>query len=184
MFGAVQGDSLMMGKMAPEAAFDAEAFAAGLSPFSQSVFAYWNGKRGSRPMPARRDLDPLEMRGFLPQVMLLDVLDGGRDFFCRVVGSDIRERIGFEMTGRLLSELNGEPAVVEAILEEYREVVRLRRPTSARHDFVNRVTGRPKVYERLTMPLSDDGTAVNMLFGVRRDLLEQQLAGAPLQAGA
>jgi hypothetical protein len=161
---------------ASEAAFDAEAFSATLSPFARLAFDYWNGKRGAREMPARRDLDPIEMRAFLPQVMLLDVIDGGRDFFCRVVGSDIRERIGFELTGHLLSELNGEPEIVGSILEEYREVVRLRRPTCARHDFINRITGRPKVYERMTTPLSDDGVAVNMLFGVRRDLVEEQLA--------
>ena len=163
----------------PAPAFDAAAFSAALSPFARAAFDYWNNKRGERPMPARRDLDPIEMRSFLPQVMLLDVLDGGRDFFCRVVGSDIRERIGFELTGRLLSELNGEPNVVQAILEEYREVVRLRRPTYARHDFINRITGRPKVYERLTTPLSDDGAVVNMLFGVRRDLVEQQAFAPP-----
>lgn len=174
MFGAVGATSTIQEEAEP--AFDAAAFAATLTPFARSAFDYWNVKRGARHMPARRDLDPLDMRAFLPQVMLLDVLDGGRDFFCRVCGSDIRERIGVEMTGRLLSELNGEPEVVKRILEEYREVVRLRRPTSARHDFINRITGRPKVYERLTTPLSDDGRIVNMLFGVRRDLVEEQVA--------
>ena len=174
MFERVQSESAMLEEAG--AAFDAKAFSATLSPFARLAFDYWDGKRGVRPMPARRDLDPVEMRAFLPQVMLLEVLDGGRDFFCRVVGSDVRERIGFEMTGRLLSELNGEPAIVGSILEEYREVVRLRRPTSARHDFINRITGRPKVYERLIAPLSDDGIVVNMLFGVRRDLVEEQLA--------
>ena len=163
-----------MSDVAADATFDVAAFSAGLSPLARAAFEYWNGRRGARPMPARRDIDPLDMRAWLPQAMLFDVLDGGRDFFCRVAGTDIRERIGVEMTGRLLSELNGEPAVVQGILEEYREVVRLRRPTSARHDFVNRVTGRPKIYERLTMPLSADGATVDMLLGLRCDLVDQQ----------
>ena len=174
MFGAVGAMSMSEGEAGP--AFDAAGFAASLTPFARSAFDYWNAKRGAREMPSRRDLDPLDMRGFLPQVMLLDVMDGGRDFFCRVCGSDIRERIGVEMTGRLLSELNGAPEVVQRILDEYREVVRLRRPTSARHDFINQITGRPKIYERLTMPLSSDGVVVNMLFGVRHDLVEEQAA--------
>ena len=168
------GIGLAIERAKTEAAFDVVRFAAALTPFARMALDYWNAKRGARPMPSRRDLDPIEMKPFLPQVMLLEVIEGGQDFHCRVIGSDIRERIGFEMTGRRLSELNGEPAVVRAIMEEYREVVRLRRPTAARHNFVNRVTGRPKVYERLTTPLSDDGEAINMLFGIRHDLVEEQ----------
>ena len=37
-------------------------------------YDYWETKRGSRSMPARADIDPIEMKAFLPHVVLMDVL--------------------------------------------------------------------------------------------------------------
>ena len=41
---------------------------------NQQALQYWLEKKGDRPMPGRRDLDPIEMPGLLPHVILLDVL--------------------------------------------------------------------------------------------------------------
>ena len=36
-------------------------------------YDYWADLRGSRTLPARKDIDPLEMpRGYLPNIMLIE----------------------------------------------------------------------------------------------------------------
>ena len=149
--------------------FDPERFAAMLSPFMRQPFAYWLARRGTREMPSRDDLDPLEMRGWLPQTMLFEPLENG-DFRTRLVGTDVRERVGVEMTGRLASELPIPRETALSVVAEFRDVMRGRQPTYRRHEHASLLTGKPIRFERLLMPLSSDGARVDMLFGVRREL--------------
>jgi hypothetical protein len=37
------------------------------------LYDYWHEKRGTRAMPSRADIDPLELKGVLGWVLLLDV---------------------------------------------------------------------------------------------------------------
>src|SRR5690606_40981648 len=46
-------------------------------------------KRGDRIMPARADMDPLELRDYLGWIVIVDVLDGGSDFYYRLVGTKV-----------------------------------------------------------------------------------------------
>lgn len=149
--------------------FDPDAFARGLSPFMREPFAYWLAKRGGREMPARDDLDPLEMRAWLPQTMLFEPVAGG-DFRARLVGTDVRERVGVEMTGRLASELPIPREMAMSVVNDFHEVLRGRRPTYRRHEHASLITGKPIRFERLLMPLASDGGRIDMLFGVRREL--------------
>lgn len=171
-------DSELNEAVAQAEPFDAAAFACLLSPFMRPPFAYWNAKRGARAMPARGDLDPLEMRLWLPQTMLFEPLDSG-DFRVRLVGTDVRERISVEMTGRLASELPTSREVVQTVVEEFREVLRRGRPTYRRHEHLNAITGKPLRFERLLAPLSNDGRRVDMLFGVRRESPEGAELSSP-----
>ena len=45
-------------------------------PENNAAIAYWRSKRGIRKIPARADIDPVEMRAFLPHVGLLETPDG------------------------------------------------------------------------------------------------------------
>jgi hypothetical protein len=67
--------------------------------------AYWDAKRGTRTMPTRSDIDPLELRKHLGSLVLIDVLPGMTDFRMRLIGSTIVETLGRDSTGKLLSEL-------------------------------------------------------------------------------
>jgi hypothetical protein len=44
-------------------------------PDIQKMLAYWEGKRHGRSMPRRSDIDPAELIGLLPNIMLVDVID-------------------------------------------------------------------------------------------------------------
>ena len=47
-------------------------------PVLRDLHAYLNSRRGERPMPARADIDVVEIPTLLPFVFLVDVLDGPR----------------------------------------------------------------------------------------------------------
>lgn len=77
----------------------------------RALLAYWSRLRGHDSMPHHRLVDPAAMRPALGFVMMLDPVDGGRDFRYRLYGSTIALVSGFDMTGRLLS---AHPAGVHA----------------------------------------------------------------------
>lgn len=69
--------------------------------------AYWDAKRGARPMPTRAQLNPLEMRGHLGSLSLAEVLHDPFDIRWRLVGTNIVEAYGRDGTGKLASEFTG-----------------------------------------------------------------------------
>ena len=44
----------------------------------EEAYRYWQRKAATRAMPCRADIDPTEIPKLLPDVMLVDVLPGGR----------------------------------------------------------------------------------------------------------
>jgi hypothetical protein len=71
-----------------------------------ALFAYWEKKRGTRHMPARQDIDPIEMdRRVLPHLMLCELSDHGNVIRFRLVGTALAKRLGFDPTGQCLSDL-------------------------------------------------------------------------------
>lgn len=75
-----------------------------VTPRHETIYAYWREKRGAAPFPDRRALDPVDIPGLLPYLVLYDVLDGGEDFRVRLQGGSVRERMRTNYTGRRLSE--------------------------------------------------------------------------------
>ncbi len=75
------------------------------SPRFLDLKAYWDAKRGTRAMPTRGDIDPLELRKHLGSLVLVDVLPGMADFRMRLIGSTTVEALGRDSTGKLLSSL-------------------------------------------------------------------------------
>jgi hypothetical protein len=66
--------------------------------------AYWNAKRGSRPWPARGDLNPRDLNRALKRIHLYDVVQDGADFHIRVTGSAMFLGYYPDPTGKLVSE--------------------------------------------------------------------------------
>ena len=75
------------------------------SELQQALYRLWLGKRDrGRAMPAWSAIDPIELRQWLGDLHLLEVIDGGRDFRYRVHGTRIGRQHGNEMPGTLVSE--------------------------------------------------------------------------------
>ncbi|EWY35961.1 hypothetical protein N825_32185 [Skermanella stibiiresistens SB22] len=92
---------------------------------------YWASKRaGARP-PARRTLDPLiEKPHLAPCMYIHEVIDEGRDFRLRLVGTQVTALFGGDPTGRCMSEIWAR-SEVEANLQLMRKCMGTGEPVAA-----------------------------------------------------
>lgn len=134
------------------------------STINRQALEYWIKIRGSRPMPSRADLDPLDIRKILPNVVLLDVTSDPLDFRYRLIGTKIVSQLNNDHTGKWMSELPHQkpPSTIWSSCET---VVNEKLPMTTQIPY----EGRNKdfaVSEDIVMPLSSDGVNVTMLFVV------------------
>ena len=135
-----------------------------LSSFASDIalfYAYWNNKRSGRVMPARADIDPLEIVPLLPGVMLIDVVADARRFVYRLVGTREAAMRGRDPTGKSVGE-GFYGASAEASLASYQDVVTRRAPRLERREFVT-PDGRYGREQVILLPLSDDDARVTMI---------------------
>ncbi len=132
-------------------------------PSLRRLFAYWDEKRAGRIAPARDEIDPVDVPDILPNMFIYRVLDGGADFRMSLFGTALVEVFRRDFTGETFEKIFNGPDR-EAIRAEYRQVAVEARPVCVRHDasWINRDHVE---YERLLLPLSDDGKTVNRLLG-------------------
>jgi hypothetical protein len=131
----------------------------------QQLLEYWHSKREKRPMPSRDDIDPLELRFALGNVLLAEVLRGDSlRFRYRLWGSRLTLDYGTEMTGRHVDELL--PSVLAVRVQQaYVDVVTTGMPQHQQFDDV--IDGRWFIHERLLLPLTlrDAPDRVGMIMG-------------------
>jgi len=136
----------------------------------RDIYRYWLSKCRDGALPSRTDIEPTEIPALLPNVFLVDVVDGGRDFRYRLIGTHITESVGFEFTGQLVSEfMIGREAALRAT--DYRKVIEHQEPRYGIGDMVA-FGGDQLSCERVLCPMSGDGESINMIFGgmiFRRD---------------
>jgi hypothetical protein len=126
------------------------------------LYRHWLGKSCGRVMPARRDIDPLDIPKVLPHIALVHKLDG--QFRFRLVGTDITKMIRRDLTGALCDSHAGNAgAPLEGLAER---VFATARPVFVIGFFKTGLRAIQNV-SALFLPLSDDGTHVNMMVGTR-----------------
>jgi hypothetical protein len=149
-----------------------------ISPKNQSVLEYWAAKAGARAMPSRVDLDPvIDLPKLTLHMFLVDVERGATRFRFRLVGTGVVDHVGRDMTGKYLDELFDHEKHYIEVKEDYLDVVRLRAPRRALVRFFSDLRGMVANYERLLLPLSDDGERINLLFGSCSPLSAKMLQG-------
>lgn len=130
----------------------------------QRLYVYWQEKRGSRLMPSRDDIDPIDLTYCLGYLCLVDVEAGEPPRFrFRVDGSNCVSISGIEMTGRYVDEipLSDYRAVMESA---YRSIYTTKLPHYYNDDEI--WDDRHYRTEGILLPLSSDGLTVNMLIDV------------------
>jgi hypothetical protein len=129
---------------------------------SRRLVRYWKTKCGSRAMPSRADIDPLDIPpDLLPGISIVDVVTDERRYAYRLVGTLGTIIRGNDLTGRSAAEgiWQNDP---EDLLACYDRVVAERQPIM---DPVSLLAcrGRFTVEETIFLPLSDDGNVVNKI---------------------
>ena len=129
-------------------------------PSLRQIFAYWQAKAARRgALPARADIDPVDLSSILPAISLIEVRRdaanrAGRLRY-RVVGSLHVEIMGHDATGELIdlgTADDGAPAAAVAT----------GRPVHAWRTF-SPANGMALTFETLICPLAADGVSVDML---------------------
>lgn len=122
---------------------------------------YWNRCRAGRAMPARADIDPLDIPRLLPILLLLDVEPGSGRLKVRVAGTAVVEMYGADYTGRYLDDIEfGDRRA--AVLHDYTVCRLSRQPYVSEHSFWT-TRGVTMRIERVILPLSEDGETVSQL---------------------
>lgn len=132
-------------------------------PKINRAMLYWSEKRRERVMPARGDIVPLEIKDILPTVQLYDILDGGAAYRVRLLGTDVARLFEKDPTGSVFDRASNDPLTMR-MLHVFDQVVSRRKPLIARaeHTAIERINY--SAIESIFLPLSDNGTDINMIF--------------------
>jgi hypothetical protein len=127
----------------------------------RDLHGYWDAKRGGRAMPARADIDPTELKRYLPDVILIDVVEDVRRYVYRLVGTHEVEMRGSDPTGKPVGEAFYAESADDtmALLDR---VVQSKAPVLY-HGTYQPTRTRIQEEDTLFLPLSKDGSAVNMI---------------------
>ncbi|MEQ8267412.1 MAG: PAS domain-containing protein [Parvibaculum sp.] len=130
-------------------------------PRLERLYAYWLKKKAGRLAPVRADLDPAEIKHFLPILNLLDVRREPLGFRHRLVGTEIVDRLGRDATGHWVDAALYGPAAprvfdgLRLIVEEGRPYKRLARLDWHTRNWLG--------MEAVEMPLVDEAGEINMI---------------------
>ena len=126
---------------------------------SQLLYAYWQRKLNGRCMPARSDIEPLDLKPVLSQLLLLDVQREPLDFRFRLAGTRTYDIFGVDLTGHSLRDI--EPrAFSEGIWTSLAALVRTGQPQHEHLQFTTK-DGYARSYRVLRLPLGADGATVD-----------------------
>jgi hypothetical protein len=145
--------------------------------------AYWLAKAQGK-VPSRSDIDPVDVRELLPNLMMIDVVGDPPRFRYRLVGTRVVQYTGFDFTGRCIDEMvfQGRDFMEQC----YRRMLAERRPIFGHYAWLVRSRHFGQCEFGL-FPLSDDGVTVNRGISIEdyermeRDILTFGQQGAPMR---
>lgn len=129
---------------------------------------YWIGLRRGRRMPARADLDPVDVPWALSRIFVGDYDPATKDFIYRVSGEEVAEvfrRFNGRASMRGVRLGDGMPAPSVAAIRRRWDPVGERGDILYMAGTVYQAADRLGIGERIVMPLSDDGTTVTGFCG-------------------
>jgi hypothetical protein len=124
-----------------------------------SLYHYWLSKRGSRLMPARSDLSPGDIPALLPFLLIVGKADGHLHY--RLIGTAVVHAVGYDATGTSVGSYLVSPEEAVEARAIFERVFTAARPVFSTGEFIFK-SGVHLNMSLLTLPLSDDGAAVNM----------------------
>lgn len=149
------------------------------SELLQRMYAYWQSKCGSHPMPARADIDPVDFSWALGNVCLLDVETNPLRLRYRLAGTRLTRLYEMDLTGRSVDDIR-QPELRDLVRSHLQEVVTTAKPTLYCISIAN--NGGPQTYVRLALPLRGPQGEVAMIL-MAIDMVGPRPDGEDLMAG-
>jgi len=145
------------------------------------AFDYWESLLDGRDFPAVGDLDPEVIAPFREHSLLIDFTAGYDAPVMRYIGAHLREEAS------LIAEdidPNDVPAgtLLSRLTSHYLEILANRAPIGFEAEFQNE-TGQRVLYRGILLPLSDDGTTINFIYGVLSWKIEAASEPADFNSG-
>jgi len=132
-----------------------------VNPRLRRLYEYWAERRGERRFPARADIDPLDFSFLMGNLILVEVVPGDPlAFRIRLHGTNLAQRAGYELTGKMLNELPN-TQFRQLAMDTFAHVATTGKPYRGYRDRV--LDDRLHRYETVMLPLSSDGERVDML---------------------
>jgi hypothetical protein len=128
------------------------------------LLACWYEMRGERDMPERADVTPRSLGPSLRFVQMYEIVEGGRDFRCRVFGTGLAESTGLQVTGRRVSELE-DARVRERMVGAMRRVVQTQGPVRMTGDRAAMPHLAHRQVETIWLPLGGREGVTHILSG-------------------
>lgn len=140
---------------------------------------YWQSIQPPDRLPGRAHFDPLDIPSLLPNIRLLDVVDGGPfRYRIRLIGTAHVKQLGYDPTGLWYETITNwfENSIVERDLTQ---VCRLNEPVYRKGLTIVPYETGTKVIERVHVPFARDGHTVDLIMSLTLFHPEQRIYHAP-----
>jgi hypothetical protein len=134
------------------------------SPLVRELHGFWAERRGPARVPNRADIDPAEITGLLPNLLIVDFEPEPFRVRYRLVGTRVVAASGYDFTGRYLDEMNLASGA-ELWASYYRKVRELREPLFGAVALPT-AGGGGFSYEFGIFPLTTDGANVTQCLDI------------------
>jgi hypothetical protein len=120
---------------------------------------YWAARRGDRPMPRRDDICWADLDRHAPRLILAEVWQAPLRFHLALVGEELETKLGRKITGEVLTEES------PSFFRPYAKCAENVRAVREFLSFNFAESEAPATFERLLLPLSEDGETVSAIVG-------------------
>ena len=154
---------ITVSKTVPDNASGVVALEAIESPILLQGLDYWRRLKGDRSYPARKDMMPRELSPLLRNIVLLRLIDGGKDYEYRIVGDAHVISHGFSMQGQRVSDIDKfSPGYGPVLKSLYDRAVRRRDAYAFRGWMERGEKTKQYIYsESLFMPMGPDEATID-----------------------
>jgi hypothetical protein len=135
------------------------------SKFVLDFFDLWSARCSEDHIPARNSFDFECLQPWLGNIQIMEVVAGGQDFLHKLIGTNIVDMIGRDLSGKLVSECDYEIGANQ-MLERYRFTMSMRKPVFRRGKVLWKEDRSWLNFEMVTAPLSNGGTNVDQLISI------------------